>query len=111
MVWAIRKTRPDVIINRFDHRTSGTTHGHHTASAMLAHELFEKAADANAYKDQLSHVAPWKASRLYFNVSWFSSAARKLSTRPTKSHLLSFEVGSYYPLLGKSIQKFLLYPE
>ncbi|MFN8320785.1 MAG: PIG-L family deacetylase [Saprospiraceae bacterium] len=102
VVWAIRKTRPDVIINRFDHRTSGTTHGHHTASAMLAHELFEKAADANAYKDQLSHVAPWKASRLFFNVSWFFFGSQEAFNKADKSHLLSFEVGSYYPLLGKS---------
>ncbi len=36
VVYAIRKFKPDVIINRFDHRTSGTTHGHHTASALLS---------------------------------------------------------------------------
>jgi hypothetical protein len=30
VIWAIRKfLQPDVIINRFDHRTAGTTHGHH----------------------------------------------------------------------------------
>ena len=28
VVWAIRKQRPDVVINRFDHRTPGGTHGH-----------------------------------------------------------------------------------
>ena len=28
VVWAIRTLKPDVIINRFDHRTPGTTHGH-----------------------------------------------------------------------------------
>ncbi|MGB5320171.1 PIG-L family deacetylase, partial [Eudoraea sp.] len=27
IVWTIRKFRPDVIINRFDHRTPGSTHG------------------------------------------------------------------------------------
>ena len=31
VVWAIRTFKPDVIINRFDHRTPGTTHGHHTS--------------------------------------------------------------------------------
>ena len=30
--------QPDIIINRFDHRTPGTTHGHHTASAILSIE-------------------------------------------------------------------------
>src|SRR5690606_5586408 len=33
VVWAIRSFQPDIIINRFDHRSPGTTHGHHTASA------------------------------------------------------------------------------
>ena len=31
VVRAMRKFRPDVIINRFDHRTPGSTHGHHTS--------------------------------------------------------------------------------
>ena len=35
VVWAIRTFKPDVIINRFNHKTPGTTHGHHTTSAML----------------------------------------------------------------------------
>src|SRR5690606_4862292 len=36
LVYVIRKFQPDIIIDRFDHRTPGTTHGHHTASAMLS---------------------------------------------------------------------------
>ena len=36
VVWAIRKWQPDIVINRFDHRTPGTTHGHHTASGILS---------------------------------------------------------------------------
>ena len=42
IIWVIRKFQPDVIINRFDHRSPGTTHGHHTSSAMLSYEAFEK---------------------------------------------------------------------
>ena len=34
VVWAIRTFKPDVIINRFNHRTPGTTHGHHTTSEI-----------------------------------------------------------------------------
>ncbi|HET8803540.1 MAG TPA: PIG-L family deacetylase, partial [Aequorivita sp.] len=34
VVMTIRKFKPDVIVNRFDHRSPGSTHGHHTASAM-----------------------------------------------------------------------------
>ena len=43
VVWAIRTFKPDVIINRFNHRTPGTTHGHHTSSAMLSVEAFDLA--------------------------------------------------------------------
>mgnify|MGYP000533658762 CR=1 FL=1 len=41
VVLAIRKFQPDIIINRFDHRTPGRTHGHHTSSAMLSLEAFD----------------------------------------------------------------------
>src|SRR5437763_1070701 len=39
VVWAIRRFRPDVIIERFPTDGSGG-HGHHTASALLAEEAF-----------------------------------------------------------------------
>ena len=44
VVWVVRKFRPDVMVTRFspeDH----LTHGHHTASAILAQEAFSAAAD------------------------------------------------------------------
>jgi hypothetical protein len=41
--------QPDVIINRFDHRTVGTTHGHHTASAILSTESFNLANDPTVF--------------------------------------------------------------
>src|SRR5262249_3878491 len=44
MVWTIRRYRPDVIITRFSTH-AGDTHGHHTASAILAQEAFAAAAD------------------------------------------------------------------
>src|SRR6478735_10117470 len=53
VVWAIRKFQPDVIINRFDHRTSGTTHGHHTASALLSVESFDLANNPKRFPEQL----------------------------------------------------------
>ena len=43
VVLMIRKFRPDVIVTRFPPDKRGG-HGHHTASAMLAIEAFEKAA-------------------------------------------------------------------
>jgi len=52
VVWAIRNLQPDIIINRFDHRTPGTTHGHHTASAILSKEAFSVANDKQVYPEQ-----------------------------------------------------------
>jgi LmbE family N-acetylglucosaminyl deacetylase len=49
VVWAIRNFQPDIIITRFDHRTPGTTHGHHTSSAMLAVEAFDITNDKQCW--------------------------------------------------------------
>ena len=102
VVWAIRKLQPDVIINRFDHRTSGTTHGHHTASAILTYDLFEKASDPKVYQDQLQYYNTWKASRLFFNQSWFFYGSQEKFDAADKSQLVTFDVGTYFPALGKS---------
>lgn len=102
LVWAVRKLRPDVIINRFDHRTSGTTHGHHTASAALAFEMFEKTDDKNTYPEQLKYVSPWKASRLYFNTSWWFYGSEEAFEKADKTRLTIFDVGKFIPELGYS---------
>ncbi len=102
VVWAIRKTRPDVIINRFDHRTSGETHGHHTASAQLSYELFQTGADPNQYKEQLKHLVTWQPQRLFFNTSWWFYGSEDKFKKADKSKLMSMDVGVFYPLLGKS---------
>ena len=54
VIWAIRTFKPDVIINRFDHRTPGRTHGHHTSSAMLSIEAFDLANDKTKYSSHLN---------------------------------------------------------
>ncbi len=41
VIQVIETFRPDIIVNRFSHNTPGTTHGHHTASAMLSLEAFD----------------------------------------------------------------------
>jgi len=48
VVLAIRQFKPDIIINRFNHRNPGTTHGHHTTSAMLSMEAFDLVNDKTA---------------------------------------------------------------
>jgi LmbE family N-acetylglucosaminyl deacetylase len=52
VVWIIRKLRPDVIVTRFS-PTLGGTHGHHTASAILALEAFHAAGDPARFPEQL----------------------------------------------------------
>jgi LmbE family N-acetylglucosaminyl deacetylase len=102
VVWAIRTFKPDVIINRFNHRTPGTTHGHHTASAMLSVEAFDLVGDKNKFKEQLKFTETWQPKRLFFNTSsWFYRTQEDFD-KVTKGKLTSFDVGVYYPLKGLS---------
>ncbi|MEZ5039718.1 MAG: PIG-L family deacetylase [Saprospiraceae bacterium] len=102
VVWAIRKWQPDIIINRFDHRSEGTTHGHHTSSAMLSFEAFDLTADASVYPAQLKYVKPWQPKRLFFNTGWYFYGSQENFQKADKSNLFSVDVGVYYPILGKS---------
>ncbi|WP_103865621.1 PIG-L family deacetylase [Aquimarina sp. I32.4] len=102
VVWAIRKFRPDVIINRFNHRTPGTTHGHHTSSAMLSVEAFDLAGDQTIYPTQLNHTETWQPKRLFFNTSWWFYGSREKFEKADKTNLLAFDTGVYYPSLGLS---------
>ncbi|CAL2090667.1 PIG-L family deacetylase [Tenacibaculum sp. 190524A02b] len=102
VVWAIRTFKPDVIINRFNHRTPGTTHGHHTASAMLSVNAFDLAADKSKYPEQLKYTETWQPNRLFFNTSWWFYGSREKFAKADKSKMLSFDVGVYYPLKGLS---------
>ena len=105
VVWAIRKFQPDVIINRFDHRSPGTTHGHHTASAMLGFEAFDKVNDATVFPEQLKWVQTWQPRRLFFNTSWWFYGSREKFDKADKSNLTQFQMGVYYQSLGKSNQE------
>ncbi len=98
VVRIIRKFKPDVIINRFNHRTPGTTHGHHTASAMLGMEAYDLADDP-AY---LEEVKPHKPERIFFNTSWWFYGSRDAFAKADKTNLLEIEAGSYYPSKGLS---------
>ena len=102
VVWAIRTFKPDVIINRFNHRTPGTTHGHHTTSAMLSVEAFDLANDKTKYVDQLEFTDTWQPNRLFFNTSWWFYGSRENFAKADKSKMLSMDVGTYYPLKGMS---------
>lgn len=102
VVWAIRTFKPDIIINRFDHRTPGSTHGHHTSSAMLSVEAFDLANDKKAYPAQLQHTSLWQPKRLFFNTSWWFYGSQEKFDKADKSRMVSFNVGPYFPLKGLS---------
>lgn len=102
VVLAIRKFQPDVIINRFDHRTPGTTHGHHTSSAMLSVKAFSLANDKTAYPEQFDVTSTWQPKRLFFNTSWWFYGSREAFKKADKSNLMTLDVGVYYPTLGLS---------
>ncbi len=102
MVWVIRNLKPDVIINRFDHRSPGSTHGHHTSSAMLSFEAFDLANNPNSYSKQLELTQAWQPKRLFFNTSWWFYGSREKFEEADKSKMLHFDTGVFYPTLGIS---------
>ena len=105
VVWAIRKFQPDVIINRFDHRSPGTTHGHHTASALLSVEGFELANNPNYFPEQLNLVQLWQPKRQFFNTSWWFYGSKEKFDAADKTNLSALQIGVYYPSIGKSNQE------
>ncbi|WP_035727361.1 PIG-L family deacetylase [Eisenibacter elegans] len=103
-VWVIRQFRPDVIITRFPpNREAG--HGHHEASAILALEAFEAAADPTRFPEQLAYVQPWQAKRVLWNA--YSRRRGQFTNIPPDStlHTYPVDLGRYSPLLGKSYQE------
>ncbi|HSH65174.1 MAG TPA: PIG-L family deacetylase, partial [Bacteroidia bacterium] len=95
VVWTIRRFKPDVIICRFPTTGEGG-HGHHTASAILAMEAFDAAADSTKFPSQLKYTEPWQARRIFWNTFNFGG------TNTTAPDQLKIDVGAFNPLLGKS---------
>jgi len=105
MVWVIRKFQPDIIINRFDHRSPGTTHGHHTSSAMLTQDAYTLAADPNYEPNQLKFTKTWQAKRVMFNVSWWFFGGKDKFDKVDKTRYINLQTGTYFPTLGVSNQE------
>jgi len=100
-VWVIRKFRPDIIISRFppDERAG---HGQHIASAILAEEAFDAAADPNRFPEQLSYVQVWKAKRLVWNAGmWWNQRRDEVDEKEAEEYI-KLDVGGFNALLGKS---------
>ena len=97
LVWIIRKFKPDVIITRFN-EVSGITHGHHTASSILANKAFRISGNPDIFPDQLEFLESWKAKRIFWNTSTRFFDLSKYSD----DEILKIDVGIYNNILGKS---------
>ena len=97
VVWVYRNFRPDVVITRFPIDGRGG-HGHHTTSAILAHEAFDLAGKSDVYKEQLQYVKTWSPKRLYLNTGrWWNTEINEYS-----EGVITLDVGEYNTLLGQS---------
>ncbi len=94
VVWSIRKYRPDVIICRFPPDTRAG-HGHHAASAVIAHAAFRAAADKKRYPDQLNKFDAWQPERILFNTFRFGS------NNTINDNQLKINTGQYNAGLGE----------
>ena len=110
IVRVIREFRPDVIITRFSPKPTAT-HGHHTASAVLAVEAFRLAADPTAFPEQLRELRPWQARRILHNVGVGAAAANPPAGAavagapanvPDGPGVVKVEVGGHDPVSGDS---------
>jgi LmbE family N-acetylglucosaminyl deacetylase len=105
VVRAIRMFRPDVLTSRF----SGTPrdgHGHHQASAILAHEAFRAAADPNKFPEQIREgLLPWQAKKLYLGNPPGQFQGRNIAD---EDYTVKLDIGEYSPLLGMSYTQFAL---
>ncbi len=94
VVRVIRDFRPDVIVTRFPPEPGGT-HGHHTASTVLALEAFKASANREVFQiPWQDEQEPWQAARIY----WNSFRDARGSTPP-----LRLDIGGFLPLFGESI--------
>ena len=94
VVRVIREFRPDVVITRFS-TVPGGTHGHHTASAVLALEAFKLAGDTNAFPDQLRELPPWKPKRILWNSGGFQRGG-------TGTNVIRMEITGNDPVSGET---------
>jgi len=99
VVRVIRTFRPDVMITRFPPKAS-ETHGHHTASAVLAVEAFKLAGDPSAFPEQ--GLPPWQPKRILwdaFRPDFRPGAPARAPSGASGPHV---DIGGYNPMLGLS---------
>ena len=92
VVTVVRSFRPHVIIAIFT-GTPRDGHGQHQVSGLLAREAFDAAGDAGRFPASATAGLPaWTPLKFYRSARWFGGDAATLS----------FDVGEYSPLRGRS---------
>mgnify|MGYP001181560045 FL=1 len=102
IVFRFRQFKPDIIIHRFDHRTPGATHGHHTSSAILSEKAFHLANDPKAFSKQLKTVSLWQPKLQFYNLSWWAYGEKDKFDIVDKSDMIALESNPFLILLGKT---------
>jgi len=106
IVRVIRVFRPDVVITRFS-PDPGPTHGHHTASVVLAVEAFKLAGDPKAFPEQLRELTPWQPTRILHNIflggpGTGPGGPGAGAVRENDADLLKIDIGGADPVTGES---------
>lgn len=94
VVRVIREFKPQLIVTRFPITGEGG-HGQHTASAILAEEAFDAAADGARFPNA---GKLWKTSRLLWN-NFLAQRDKNYDT----SGLFKVDISKYLPSLGRSV--------
>ena len=89
----IQKFKPDIIINRFNSGSSGRTHGHHTASAMISEWAYEA-----LHKNEKA----WQPKRVFHNTSRYFYGNRENFKKANREGMVAINVGGFDPLTGKT---------
>ncbi len=92
VVRLVRLYQPDILMVPFSPESAGTTHGHHTASAVLAMEAFKLAGDPTAYPEQLDSLRPWSPRRVILARWWGGE----------NEPAIEIDIGGFDPVSGKS---------
>jgi LmbE family N-acetylglucosaminyl deacetylase len=99
IVRVIRSFRPDVIITRFSPQP-GNTHGHHTASTVLAIEAFKLAGDPGAFPEQFGELTLWQPKRILHNIGMRGGGAD--AAGGDRAGAVQIGVDGNDPVLGES---------
>ena len=99
IVRVIRAFRPDVIVTRFSPQP-GPTHGHHTATTVLAIEAFTLAGDPRAFSEQLGELTPWQPKRIVHNLGPGGTGASAAASEGAS--VVRMPVDGIDPVLGES---------